>query len=254
MRSGSHSSIRLFILDRMDTSHLEFLRVYEWKNKIRLGINMDGGYVIADLSGHYDCYVSAGVGREESFTKDFLARYPFDEFNTYAIDGSIDEYPIEYTNNVSFIKKNISGINDSSSTNLASLTDRYSNIFLKIDVEGGEFPWIQSLSKEQLSKFKQVVMEYHGSHNDSWGSPYSIKKACYAKMAETHYLVHAHGNNARSATMYIPNTLEVTYIRKDLVEGDLPLNTTPLPIDGIDYPNNINRPDHRMNIYPFVQK
>jgi hypothetical protein len=238
----------------MDRSHLEFLRVYAWDKKIRLGINTDGGYVIAELDGGYDCYVSAGVGREESFTRDFLARYSFDEFNSYAIDGSIDEYPSEYTNNISFIKKNISGINDDSTTNLASLTDRYNNIFLKIDVEGGEYPWIQSMSHAQLSKFKQIVIEYHGSHNNSWGTPYSVKKACYAKMAETHYLVHAHGSNSRSATMYLPNTLEMTYIRKDAVEGELPLNTTPLPIDGLDYPNNTNRPDHTMNIYPFVLK
>jgi len=216
---------------------------------------MDGGYVIADLSGGYDCYVSAGVGREESFTKEFLARYPLlDEFNSYALDGSIDEYPIEYTNNVSFIKKNISGVNNGSSSNLASLTERYDDIFLKIDVEGGEYPWIQSLTHGQLSKFKQIVMECHGVHNDSWGCSYETKKECFEKLAETHYLVHAHGNNARSATMYIPNLLEVTYIRKDSIKEELPLNTSPLPIDGLDYPNNTNRPDHFMNIYPFVQK
>ena len=237
----------------MDRSHLDFLRVYEWDNKIRLGIKMDGGYVIADLSGGYDCYVSAGVGREESFTKEFLARHPLlDEFNSYALDGSIDEYPIEYTNNVSFIKKNISGVNNGSSSNLASLTERYDDIFLKIDVEGGEYPWIQSLTHAQLSKFKQIVMECHGVHNDSWGCSYETKKECFEKLAETHYLVHAHGNNARSATMYIPNLLEVTYIRKDSIKGELPLNTSPLPIDGLDYPNNTNRPDHFMNIYPFV--
>lgn len=239
----------------MEREHLDFLRVYEWDRKVRLGIKKDGGYVIADLDGGYDCYVSAGVGREESFTKEFLAQHPeLNEFNSYGLDGSIDEYPIEYTNNISFIKKNISGVNDGGSSNLAGLISRYNNIFLKIDVEGGEYPWIQSLSLEQLSKFKQIVMECHGVHNDSWGCSYAVKKECFAKLAETHYLVHAHGNNARSATMYIPNLLEVTYIRKDLVKEGLPLNVHPLPIYGLDYPNNTNRPDHDMNMYPFVQK
>lgn len=239
----------------MDTAHLESLRMYEWERKIRLGLKKDGGYVIAEVDGGYDCYVSAGIGREESFTKEFLARHPeLDEFNSYGLDGSIDEYPIEYTNSISFIKKNISGVNDEGSSNLAGIISRYKNIFLKIDVEGGEYPWIQSLSLDQLSKFKQIVMECHGVHNDSWGSPYALKKECFAKLAQTHYLVHAHGNNARSATMYIPNLLEVTYIRKDLVEGELRFNTRPLPIEGLDYPNNTNRPDHSMNIYPFVEQ
>ena len=75
----------------MDTSHLQHLIVYRWDKKVRLGLKMDGGYVIADLSGGYDCYISAGVGREESFTRDFLAKYRMDEFNSYALDASIDE-------------------------------------------------------------------------------------------------------------------------------------------------------------------
>ena len=139
----------------MNTAHLEFLKVYQFDSKLRLGLQTDGGYVIADISGGYDCYISAGVGREESFTRDFLSKYSMNEFNTFGIDASIDEYPSEYTNNISFIKKNISDTNTLSTTNLSPLIQNFNDIFLKIDVEGAEYPWIQSLTLEKLSKFKQ---------------------------------------------------------------------------------------------------
>jgi len=237
---------------RMDCSHLEYLTVYSWKKKMRLGLKMDGGYVIADLSGVYDCYISAGVGREESFTRDFLAKYEMNEFNSYALDASIDEYPTEYTNNISFIKKNISGVSDKSNTNLAPLIKSYRDIFLKIDIEGGEYPWVESLTHEQLSRFKQIVMECHGINNDSWGYSYEMKKRCFKKLSETHYLVHAHGNNARGTTLYIPNIIELTYIRKDMCEDVPSLNRQVLPIEGLDFPNNVNRADHKMDRIPFT--
>ena len=236
----------------MDRTHLEFLKVYEFDDKMRLGLSTDGGYVLANLPGGYDCYVSAGVGREESFTRDFINKYNMNEFNSFGIDASIDEYPSEYTNNISFIKKNISGENTSCTTNLFPLISKYNDIFLKIDVEGGEYPWIQSLSLDQLSKFKQIVMECHGINNDSWGFPYSLKASCLEKLTKTHYLVHAHGNNSRSTTNYIPNIIELTYVRKDQILSPAILNTKSLPIEWLDYPNNKNRPDHNMNMYPFV--
>ena len=39
--------------------------------QIRYGNNGDGGYVVADLDIKDDCYISAGIAEEESFTKDF---------------------------------------------------------------------------------------------------------------------------------------------------------------------------------------
>ena len=236
----------------MNKDILEILTVYEFSDKIRLGINSDGGYVIADLAGEYDCYISGGVAREESFTKDFIQKYKMHEFNSFGIDSSIESYPIEYTNNISFIKKNISNINNDSNTNLVYLTTIYNNIFLKIDIEGGEYYWLQSMTAETLSKFKQIVIEVHGVNNDSWGSTYSLKVECLKKLATTHYLVHAHGNNARSTTNYIPNVFELTYVRKDYFTGVPELNKTPLPIKDLDYPNHINRPDHPLNIKPFT--
>ena len=46
---------------------LNYLKVFQFYNKIRLGNNYDGGYVFGDIGNKYDCYISAGVSDEESF-------------------------------------------------------------------------------------------------------------------------------------------------------------------------------------------
>ena len=228
------------------------LKVFQHDAKMRLGIKTDGGYVIADLSGGYDCFISAGVGREESFTKEFIARHGMNQFNSFGIDGTIESYPNEYTHNISFVKKNISSVESSSGTNLQGVISQYKDIFLKMDVEGGEYEWLSWVTEAKLQRFKQIVIECHGIHNDSWGAAVEVKKACLEKLARTHYLVHAHGNNARGATNYIPNVMELTYVRKDYYKNEPLANTTSLPIPYIDYPNNPNRPDYPLNMRPFV--
>ena len=45
-------------------NNLELLKVYNFDKKIRCGVNSDGGYVIAELDGDYDCYISAGIAGE----------------------------------------------------------------------------------------------------------------------------------------------------------------------------------------------
>ena len=68
---------------------LDFLKVHQFDDKIRLGVNEDGGYVIGELNGMYDCYISAGIAAEESFTKEFINKYNMNEFNSFAFDGTI---------------------------------------------------------------------------------------------------------------------------------------------------------------------
>ena len=56
-------------------NNLELLQVYKFDKKVRYGCNNDGGYVIAELEGEYDCYISAGISNEESFSRDFINKY-----------------------------------------------------------------------------------------------------------------------------------------------------------------------------------
>lgn len=228
---------------------LEYLKIYQYDQKLRLGAKNDGGYVIADNLGTYDCYISAGVSNEESFSRDFIPKFSMKK--SFAFDGTIHDYPWNYTRDITFIKKNIGPNEDSKHTNLQELISKYDDIFLKMDIEGGEYPWLASLSLDNLRKFKQIVIEFHGVFDNSWNCSNNIKTECLKKLSETHYPVHIHGNNYSILVNKYPNVLELTYVRKDMVTSEPPLNKTPLPILNLDFPNNSMLRDFNLNTYPF---
>jgi len=231
----------------------ELLKVYNFEKKVRCGVNSDGGYVIADLDGGYDCYISAGISCEESFSRDFINKYNMNENNSFAFDATINEYPSHYTNKISFIKKNINNFNDDNNTNLSFLTESYNNIFLKIDIEGGEYKWLLDINENQLNKFKQIVIEFHGVNDNSWGCNYSDKIKCLKKISKTHYIVHAHGNNnGPSIINNVPCVIELTYVNKNYFSSTPDFNEEPLPIFNLDFPNRFNSNDINLNFYPFV--
>lgn len=233
-------------------NNLELLQVYEFDKKARFGANCDGGYVFAELDGEYDCYISAGISNEESFSRDFIEKYNMNEYNSFGFDKTIDNYPYEYTKKINFIKKNIGGFNDDNNSNLSILMNTYKNIFLKMDIEGGEYPWLLNTDEKQLSNFKQIVIEFHGITNDGWGTSYSDKIKCLEKLSKTHYIIHIHGNNYGPTVNNIPDVIELTYVNKSYFNSIPKFNTIPLPIPNLDFPNNTGSCDINLNFYPFV--
>ena len=232
---------------------LELLKVYKFDNKIRLGSNSDGGYVFGNITEPYDCYISAGISNEESFSRDFIKNYNMNEYNSFGFDGTINSYPYNYTNSISFIKKNINSFNDTNNTNLSYLISKYNNIFLKMDIEGGEYPWLLSLDESQLDKFTQIVIEFHGITNNGWNCSYHDKVKCLQKLANTHYIIHAHGNNYGPVANRIPDVIELTYINKKYFKSIPELNSTSLPVSNLDFPNYPHVNDINLNFYPFVK-
>lgn len=240
----------------MNCSELELLRVYNFDKKIRYGVRTDGGYVIADLNHSegdvYDCYISAGISNEESFSRDFIKAHGMNASNSFGYDGTIHDYPWQYTRDITFVKKNIGENNTQTETNMRDLTDKYNNIFLKIDIEGGEYPWLKSMDESALSKFKQIVIEFHGLTTNEWGCVLPEKIKCIEKLNKTHYIVHAHGNNHGPFNV-IPDVLELTYVRKDYFDTVPAFNSTPLPIPKVDFPNCIIRRDFNLTFFPFCE-
>jgi len=222
--------------------NLELLQVYAFDKKCRLGSKHDGGYVIAELEGGYDCYISAGISWEESFSRDFVAKYEIS--NNYGFDGTIEKYPSRYTDRVCFIKKNINTFNDDYNTDLSDLIDTHTNIFLKMDIEGCEYPWILHMNEAQLSKCKQIVIEFHEIMDGD-----DDKIRCLEKLSKTHYIVHAHGNKYGKVINGIPDVIELTYVNKKYFTSVPELNTQSLPSE-LDSPN-YGSIDIDLNFYPF---
>lgn len=226
------------------------LITYNFQNKKRFGKKGDGGYVIGLLENNYDAYISCGIANEESFTKDFLNYYSYlNKNNSYAFDGTIKDYPWKYTKNIQFFKKNINTYNDDTNTNLNNIIDKYNNIFLNIDIEGSEYPWILSITNDQLKKFKQICIELHDLNGNNLRDD---KIKSLKKLSNTHYIIHAHGNNFDRMNNGIPNVLELTYINKDYFDKEPEKNFTPFPIKDLDYRNFFLLRDYKLDKYPFV--
>ena len=207
--------------------------------KFRLGRDGDGGYIVSDMPGQYDMFLSGGINDDISFEEAFLEKYP--DVPCVAYDGTINKLPdTKYP--IQFVRENINHMN-----NLSEIINQYSNIFVKMDIETWEYPWLSSLSHKQLSNIKQLVIEIHFLHEDP-----ERRWPIINKLKETHHLVHIHGNNACGITdQGIPHVIECTYIRKDGIS--LPHNKEPFPID-IDIKNDISKPQYVLKGYPFTVK
>ena len=239
--------------------YLNYLTVYQYDNKIRAGRNSDGGYVIANV-GDYDCYISCGIENDDSVSNIIIQNFNIP--NYFAYDGTITTYPANGYPGMNFFTKNIGPLNTEKTTNLKDILSKYSNILIKMDIEGGEYEWIDSLQTSDLLSIKQLVIEFHGVNPTSpycdWGCPNNKKPGLFKKLTETHCLIHAHGNNFsgvhQTGDIRVPDVIELTYVRKDVMNNKFLLNKLPLPARGLDYPNCPLKRDITLFSPPFMHR
>lgn len=233
---------------------------------IRVGPTSDGGYVMVD-GFNYDYFLSCGIANDIRFEVGLLNKYP--HLKCDAFDGTINNFP-SHNKNINWIKKNIGYINSEKITNLKPYIENYKNIFLKMDIEGSEFNWIDSMSLEDLNCFSQIVIEIH------W--PFD-KYRCemLKKLNQTHYIVHIHGNNycdrdipkhlpsgrtydgtltinhSSYPSIKLPEVFEITYVRKSNFIDNLTKVEKKYPTS-LDSPNNPNTKDIEFTIWHNFNK
>lgn len=223
---------------------MEHLRVYESPyQKVRLGKNNDGGYIICDIDSNYDILLAGGIANDISFENALLEKYT--ELHGVAFDGTIASCPRRTQNRLHFVKKNVGAVESASVSNLREYFTQYNNIFMKMDVEGGEVPLFKSLSDTDLLKIKQLVIEIH-SPSDT---------ILPIRLAKTHWLVHLHANNCCGTAsidgVTVPKVFECTYIRRES-DDNFPLNKRPIPDTDLDQPNVVGKPEIELYGPPFV--
>jgi len=231
--------------------------------KTRYGNNQDGGYV--GVKTPTDILLSGGIGTDISFELDFVkvndvnaicADSIFYNGNNRFIDLedfiNNNEFKNDlYISKLQFVNKLVGKDENDKSTNYHNFLQQFSDITLKLDIEGAEFDYINSLSNKQLNKINQIFLEVHwlDKLNDF---------SFFEKLNQNHILIHAHGNNCgpgdrlfRVGELKIPKVLEVTYLHKKFFSGEYKLNSEPLP-SPIDFPNNSNKAELSLNFPPFV--
>lgn len=235
----------------IDEFDYRVLSTYKIPNKkIRVGPMSDGGYVIAD-GFDYDLFISCGIGTDIRFEDSLLDMH---SMSCYAFDGTIDSLPY-HRNSIEFIKKNVGPYNTKTTTNLKDIIKNNAKIFLKMNIEGSEFNWLDSMNMEELQRFRQIVIEIH--------SPFDIYRMnMLKKLNNTHYLIHINGNNycdrditknlpsgrTYDGTVHIrnkmlseiqlPEVFEVTYINKTCLDSASIEKKEIFFSTNLDFPNN----------------
>ena len=216
--------------------------------KIRIGKDYDGGYIICDIPNiNYDLLLGCGVDVDTSFESQFCDKYK----NTlcYLYDGTVNDIYLN-NKNMTFIKKNINNFNDENNTNLHDVIDKFNNIFLKMDIEGYEIPWIKSLDCKRLNKISQIVIEFHFPFQD-------YKKDVFEKINKHFIMVHFHANNCCGVRNHngviIPNVFECTYLNRIFFNNNYELNVDVIP-SSLDMKNVIEHDEIYIDYEPFVNK
>jgi tetratricopeptide (TPR) repeat protein len=211
---------------------------------IRLGSPNDGGYVIADLPHTYDIFCSGGISDNCDFEREAVARF---NLPCHAFDPTIDGALLRSFKNIHWHRKAIGFHETEFETNLGAFLKKAQNAFVKLDIESGEYAWLNKCDPSTLQRVKQIVLEIH--------QPLHLTKlALLAKLAATHVLVHIHGNNAGKAEniggALVPRLLECTYVRKDFADEKPASNREQFP-KSIDRPNIAGKDQYVLSGWPY---
>ena len=235
--------------------------------KTRYGNNQDGGYVGVKTST--DILLSGGIGANISFELDFVKANDVNAVCVDSLFGNGDFADMEhfinknqfkndsYISKLQFVNKLVGKDENDKSTNYHNFLKEFNNIALKLDIEGAEFDYINSLSNKQMDKINQLFLEVHwlDKLNDF---------SFFEKLNQNHILIHAHGNNCGLQVaerdkffscngVLIPKVLELTYLNKKFFSGNFALNIETLPTS-LDFPNQPLLDEISLNYPPFVNK
>lgn len=210
---------------------------------IRMGNENDGGYIMLDDLPGGIAY-SFGIAQNVAWDKDMASR----GYDVYMYDHTIDGLPEE---NARFHWSKL-GIADgvSHDERLKTLEELLAmnhhenerDMILKMDVEGAEWGFLESVKPETLARFRHILFEFHGlldTEQYGLGVKYSRILEMLKKINASHQLLHLHPCNFRNYVSVdgknFPDTIEATYVIKDKYKFKQDYDVSlPLKIDAPD--------------------
>ena len=184
-----------------------------YENFVNLGNN-----ILANEFG-YDHLICAGLNpADESFSNQIVQYFGFTTLGASAFDATVSELPPNYPREMVYYKRNVSNIRDDKNVNLEYFIDKYSNIFLKMDLNGKEYDWFSTLDAAKLQKFKQISIKFLNSDSIDNG----IKLYAFGLLNETHYIVKLDVEG---------DVIRVVYLRKDLIAYPVAISEKKLTIE-----------------------
>ncbi len=221
--------------------------------KARFGSSHDGGYVHLDDFQGVDTAFSFGIEQNASWDIDVAKR----GVTVYQFDHTVDA-PITDNPRLIFARKKISPEAGPESESLLSLVRQHDkqnahpNILLKIDIECSEWEVFDSTPLEILSRFSQIVGEFHYFQGFSDAHWRRLFARVLKKLSKAYAVVHVHANNyagfSNIANVIVPNVLEITFANRSIYSFSDTDEVFPGPLD---IPNDPSRPDMHLGTFRF---
>jgi glycosyltransferase involved in cell wall biosynthesis len=219
--------------------------------KVRIGNDYDGGYVLPETALGCDVVLSVGVGNDVSFDLHMAERGAA----ILQFDHTVEQPPTPHPNFV-FQKLGWGSRTEGSFLNFDDICAQLTPLgarrrLLKFDIEGAEYDVFDTVDPDSLATFEVITCEIHDL--DKLGNPAFFEKVkrFLGKLTLHHVPIHLHGNNYRRFAIVegvpIPEVLEISLLRRDLdTFPDLANDPIPGPLDR---PNHPFAPD--MCLTPF---
>jgi hypothetical protein len=220
-------------------------------NLIRLGAPMDGGYIVPQVAlDNAQGLLSLGLGDDFTFDQDWNRIKPDDPIHMYDASVTGDTISIKVNRSARkdinireqyrdfFQDKRQHYLEHISSTNFAAALDRIGvdRVFIKMDIEGGEYPLVDSIIQHN-DRIVGISMEWHycADRRDRW-------RETMARLDEYFAIVHVHGNNhVHRDRDGIFNCMETTYLRRNFISTARTRSEIYLP--GLDHSNVVGAED-----------
>jgi hypothetical protein len=227
-------------------------KTVEGFNKIRVGAEGDGGYVMLDDFEHLDAAYSLGINDDVTWDS-AIALHNID---IYQYDHTIDALPIR-NDRFHWYKKGIASKKEGDLDTLPNLMrdnghENSRELLLKCDIEGHEWDMLSHISTDQLAQFRQIVLETHGwSHMDREDFAINIEKSI-SNLTSSHSLIHVHANNCASFSIVggvpLPAVMEMTFVRTCSYTLSTSVEIFPTILDA---PCDRGRADFRLGNFRF---
>ena len=203
--------------------------------KIRVGSAADGGYIQLNDFTNITRAISLGVSTDDNWDISLALRgISVDQF-----DHSILEAPTSHRL-LHFRRKRVSAHRSAETATLEDIVAPYfrdglSDLILKMDIESDEWDVLDNTSAETLSRFAQIICEFHSLHllRDPQFQMRVLR--VLEKLGRQFSVIHTHANNfggfSLLADKAIPHVLEVTYANRDRYNIGEPDETLPTSLD-----------------------
>ena len=221
------------------------------KGKIRVGRETDGGYVMLDDFGAIEAAYSFGIKDDVSWDLDVAQRgiavWQYD----HTIDRLPEQHPVFHWSKLGLGPQSGGDIRTLPDLVQANGHERCTEMLLKMDIEGHEWPSMSVLPSGFLHCFRQMTFELHGFQHTTEPPFRDVWARAMDRLTEHHSVVHVHANNNSGYAIVggipIPAVLEVTFVRNDpsMVLSDEVFPTT------LDRPCWPGRADYALGTFAF---